>query len=99
MSKKNDKQIINDESIVRKNIEIDDADLDGEKVMMNLDKGKYFSLNEVGSRIWTIISTSMSIKGITDILIKEYDVDYETCKVEVIKFIKKLYEDDLIEIN
>ena len=41
----------------------------------------------------------MSIKGITDILIKEYDVDYETCKVEVIKFIKKLYEDDLIEIN
>lgn len=99
MSKKNDKQIINDESIVRKNIEIDDADLDGEKVMMNLDKGKYFSLNEVGSRIWTIISSSISIKGITDILIKEYDVDYETCKVEVIKFIKKLYEDDLIEIN
>ncbi|WP_293984005.1 lasso peptide biosynthesis PqqD family chaperone [uncultured Clostridium sp.] len=99
MNRKNDKQIINDESIIRKNIEIDDADLDGEKVMMNLDKGKYFSLNEVGSRIWTIISTSMSIKGITDILIKEYDVDYETCKVEVIKFIKKLYEDDLIEIN
>ena len=99
MNRKNDKQIINDESIIRKNIEIDDADLDGEKVMMNLDKGKYFSLNEVGSRIWTIISSSISIKGITDILIKEYDVDYETCKVEVIKFIKKLYEDDLIEIN
>ena len=92
MNRKNDKQIINDESIIRKNIEIDDADLDGEKVMMNLDKGKYFSLNEVESRIWTIISTSMSIKGITDILIKEYDVDYERASTSVDNFIKKLDE-------
>lgn len=91
--------IINEDTIVRKNIEIDDADLDGEKVMMNLDKGRYFALNEVGSTIWAMINNDMSIKEITNTLLKEYSVEYETCKLEVIKFIKRLYEAELVEIN
>ena len=40
---------INLDTIINKNLEIDDTDLDGEKVMMNLDKGEYFMMNEVGS--------------------------------------------------
>ena len=30
---------INLDTVINKNLEIDDTDLDGEKVMMNLDKG------------------------------------------------------------
>ena len=47
---------INLDTIINKNLEIDDTDLDGEKVMMNLERGEYFMMNEVGSRIWEIIS-------------------------------------------
>ena len=87
------------DTIINKNLEIDDTDLDGEKVMMNLDKGEYFMINEVGSRIWEIINEPMNVKGIVDALRSEYEVDEETCKDTVIEFLGRLNNADLISIS
>ena len=90
---------INLETVINKNLEIDDTDLDGEKVMMNLDKGEYFMMNEVGSRIWEIISEPINVKEIISTLRNEYEVDEETCKETVIEFLGRLDNADLISIN
>ena len=90
---------INLETVINKNLEIDDTDLDGEKVMMNLDKGEYFMMNEVGSRIWEIISEPINVKEIINTLCNEYEVDEETCKDTVIEFLGRLDNADLISIN
>ena len=90
---------INLETVINKNLEIDDTDLDGEKVMMNLDKGEYFLMNEVGSRIWEIISEPINVKEIISTLRNEYEVDEETCKDTVIEFLGRLDNADLISIN
>ena len=90
---------INLNTIINKNLEIDDTDLDGEKVMMNLDKGEYFMMNEVGSRIWEIITEPMNVKGIVDALRSEYEVDEETCKDTVIEFLGRLNNADLISVS
>ena len=87
------------DTIINKNLEIDDTDLDGEKVMMNLDKGEYFMMTEVGSRIWEIINEPMNVKGIVDALRSEYEVDEETCKDTVIEFLGRLNNADLISIS
>ena len=87
------------DTIINKNLEIDDTDLDGEKVMMNLDKGEYFMMNEVGSRIWEIISEPINVKEIISTLRNEYEVDEETCKDTVIEFLGRLDNADLISIN
>lgn len=90
---------INLETIINKNLEIDDTDLDGEKVMMNLDKGQYFMMNEVGSRIWEIISKPINVKGIIETLRSEYEVDEETCKDTVVEFLGRLNNAELISIS
>ena len=90
---------INLETVINKNLEIDDTDLDGEKVMMNLDKGEYFMINEVGSIIWEIISEPINVKEIISTLRNEYEVDEETCKDTVIEFLGRLDNADLISIN
>ena len=90
---------INLETVINKNLEIDDTDLDGEKVMLNLDKGEYFMMNEVGSRIWEIISEPINVKEIISTLRNEYEVDEETCKDTVIEFLGRLDNADLISIN
>ena len=90
---------INLDTIINKNLEIDDTDLDGEKVMMNLDKGEYFMMNEVGSRIWEIINESINVKGIIETLRSEYEVDEETCKDTVIEFLGRLNDAELISIS
>ncbi len=90
---------INLDTVINKNLEIDDTDLDGEKVMMNLDKGEYFMMNEVGSRIWEIISEPINVKEIINTLRNEYEVDEETCKDTVIEFLGRLNNANLISIN
>ena len=90
---------INLDTIINKNLEIEDTDLDGEKVMMNLEKGEYFMMNEVGSRIWEIISKPINVKDIIETLRSEYEVDEETCKCTVIDFLTGLNHAKLISIS
>jgi hypothetical protein len=87
------------ETIVNQSKDIDATDLNGEKVMMNLDMGKYFALNGVGSRIWDIIYEPITVQGVIDTLLQEYEVEYETCKNNVLEFLGRLNDDKLICIN
>ena len=89
---------VNLDSVITKNTEIDDTDLDGEKVMMNLDKGQYFMMNEVGSRIWELIEGNTPIVNIIEALTNEYDVDEETCENTVMEFLGRLKNADLIKV-
>ena len=85
--------------IVSKNFDIDDTDLDGEKVMMNLEKGQYFMMNEIGSRIWEIINENTPVQDIIATLLSEYEVDENTCRAEVLEFLGSLKNAELITIK
>lgn len=90
--------VLNKNSIVCQSNEIDATDIDGEKVMMNLEEGQYFSLNTVGSRIWDIISEKKSINDIVATLLNEYEVDEDECERSVIEYLEILKDADLINI-
>lgn len=84
--------------IFKRNENIDVSELDGQKVMMNIELGKYLMLNEVGSSIWDFIDGENSIEKIVDILTSEYDVQRDECMKSVINYIEKLKELELIEL-
>ena len=86
-------------SMIIRNAEIDDTDLDGEKVMMNLDKGQYFMMNEVGSRIWEIASEPKTVEEIVRALLNEYEVEREQCENTVVEFLGELAKSDLIKLR
>ena len=78
--------------------EIEATDLNGEKVMMNIEKGKYFALNPVGSRIWEIISDDIFVDEIVKTLLKEYEIDKESCEKSVVSYLEILENDELITV-
>jgi len=86
------------DSVVSRDPDIDAADLNGEIVMMNIDKGKYFALNEVGSRIWNMIVKPQKVGNIIDSLLTEYEIDRLTCESEVLEFLGRMYEAGLVNI-
>ncbi|MEG0238495.1 MAG: lasso peptide biosynthesis PqqD family chaperone [Clostridium sp.] len=88
--------MINTDSIVCISKEIHITNLDGDKVMMDLEKGKYFALNSIGSRIWDLAKNEISLKEVVSKLLEEYEVDKETCEKTVIEFIKKMNKEKLI---
>jgi hypothetical protein len=54
-----------------------------ELVMMDIDKGKYFSLNKVATRIWDLLDSPMEFNELCEILKDEYEVDNDQCHKEV----------------
>lgn len=77
---------------------IDETNMDGEVVMMDINEGKYYCLNSIGSRIWEIIKEPISVKELISILLAEYDVDTKVCEDEVNDFLNRIYENGLISI-
>ena len=59
-------------------------------VLMDVRGGHYFTLDEVGSRIWAGAAAGRSIPEITQTLIDEYDVDVETATADVASFVAQM---------
>ena len=91
--------MINLDSIISYRQDIDTTDIDGDKVMMDLEKGQYFALNSVASRIWEEIQSPVKLSSVVDILLQEYEVDRETCEKNVIEFIEGLNNAGLLSSN
>ena len=92
-------QNITDETLVKRNPEMLASEIDGEKVMMSMDKGEYFGLNQVGSRIWELIEEEIEVNGLIDKMLEEFDVEASECKEDVIGFLNELNEKGLIIIK
>lgn len=91
--------MININNVVSRRNDIDTTDLNGEIVMMDLEKGRYFSLNGVGSRIWEIIEEPIGINKIVDSLLEEYDVSRNECEENVLEFLGKLDDANIICVD
>lgn len=87
------------ETIVERNHEIDASDLDGEKVMMDMERGNYFMLNPIGSRIWDLINEPISVHQLVSLLREEYDVNEAECLEGVKDFLHELHHSNLLNIH
>lgn len=75
------------------------ADVGGELLMMNVERGQYFNLNAVASRIWDLLAVPMSVDGLTDALTEEYDVTPAEARREVERFLDALQDRGLLATN
>lgn len=89
--------MITEKTKIIKNSDIEVTDFGNEKVMMNLEIGRYFTLNEVGSRIWELIDKNNEVESIINGLLEEYDVSREMCREQVFKYIEDLIQYGIVK--
>jgi hypothetical protein len=75
------------------------AAVDGELVMLDVQSSRYFGLDAIGNRIWDLIAQPRSVGDLCEMLQTEFDVPGETCRADVLAFVKQLEEAELVEIR
>jgi len=75
-----------------------DDDMDGELVMMDIERGSYFALNKTATHIWTLLEQPVVIKDLCDQLTSEFNVPAEQCNKDVIDFLKNLLKRGLLQV-
>ena len=86
-------------SIVRRKDEIISGDVDGETVMMSIEKGHYHSMNLTGNRIWEILENPCTVGKMIETLKDEFDAKPEVITEELYRFLDQLLESDIIQID
>ena len=75
------------------------SDMDGEKVMLNINNGKYYNLGEIGGFIWECICSPVKVNQIVTELMNRYDVEQNLCEAHVLEYLNQLSDEKLIKIG
>ena len=65
-------------------------------LLFNIEDGNYYSLNEIGSRIWELCDGSHSVSQLVATLASEYDAPQEAIESDVAELLETLQNGKLI---
>lgn len=86
-------------SIVVASKDLVSCDLAGESVILNINNGMYYGLDQVGSWIWNTLKDPISVQDIRDHLIREYNVEAERGERDLLALLSELADEGLIEVK
>jgi DNA-directed RNA polymerase delta subunit len=69
---------------------------DIELVMINVNTGKYVSLNETGKLLWQLTEQPVTFDNIVTEFLKRYQISEEDCRKDLEPFIEKLLDKKII---
>ena len=73
-------------------------ELDGETVMVNLEKGEYYSLPPIGTRIWKMLESPQQVSDLCASLLLDFKVTPEQCAKDVLAFLNQMAEKGTIAL-
>lgn len=73
--------------------------LAGELVVLDLNSGGYYSLEDVGIRVWHLLQEPVTLPAIRDAILAEYDVDAARCENDLRALLADMAARGLIEIR
>ena len=73
--------------------------VNGATVLLNTDTGRYFTLDEIGGRAWTVLTSSSSIEEARDRLLGEYAVEPAELMRDLEALIASLRDQGLAEVG
>ncbi|MGB1254127.1 MAG: PqqD family peptide modification chaperone [Candidatus Promineifilaceae bacterium] len=74
--------------------------LDDEMVMMNIDRGSYYGLEESGTKIWEALEAPIKVNNLIDQLVNHYEgVDRAGCAADTLSFLNEMLQEELVVIH
>jgi len=74
-------------------------DLDGEAVLLETGSSRYYGLNEVGTRMWSLLHLHGDIEAVCRALLAEYEVPEDRLREDLLRFVDTLAARGLIRTD
>ena len=71
---------------------------DKSAILLNLNSGSYYELNDVAHLIVQNLNNSISFKEIKEIVIENFDIEEDKCEKDILSFLQNLIERDFLEV-
>lgn len=75
------------------------AEVDGEAVILGMERGEYYGLNPVGTRVWQLLGQPVAVRELRETIVAEYEVSAEQALVDLRALLSHLRQEGLIEVR
>lgn len=81
---------VNLDSTVSRRPDLVATAIDQDKVFLDVESGKYYGMNAIGSAIWDLLETPISVRDLCLLLKDRFDVSDQMCQEETVEFCQSL---------
>ena len=74
-------------------------DLGGESVLVSLETGRYFGLDDIGTAVWGWMQEHGALAPIVEKLVETYDVDTDTARADLEALVREMMAAGLLVVN
>ncbi len=92
-------QEVLDGAVIRPAADAVSCELAGETVILEMNSGRYFALDPIGTRVWQLLQTLSTAESLCGRLMEEYEVDSGTCRRDLSSLLGQMAENGLILIE
>ena len=71
-------------------------EIDGEAVLLDIQRGMYYGLDPIGTRVWQTLVEHGSARPVVASLVEEFDVTQDTLEGDIRRLLGELTANDLI---
>ena len=87
------------DSVLQRSDDVLYQEVGGEAVLLDLASERYFGLDPVGTRIWTLLADDDQLQVVCDTLCAEYDAEPARIRDDLLALVTQLAEAGLVKLN
>lgn len=87
---------LNRTTILVRNPDLISTNMDGDTVMMSIERGEYFGLGGIGGFVWDLLETPISVEALIQAVCNEYEVEEAKCESDILHFADLLLKNNTI---
>ncbi|UVO55779.1 PqqD family protein [Sphingomonas sp. SUN039] len=76
-----------------------EAEVGGELVGLDIERGSCFGFNATATRIWHLVGTPQSLGTLCDALMAEHEVDRATCLADTAAVLRVMADEQLVALR
>jgi hypothetical protein len=70
-----------------------------ETVLLSRSTGRYYCLNDVATRMWSLLAAGATVAGVADALVEEFDVPGTRVAADLLAFVRELAAHGLVSVS
>lgn len=88
--------MINRDSCPRRCDQVIAQKAENDFLLLNMEDGNYYSLNEIGGRVWQLCDGTHTVSQVVSVLAAEYDAPYPVLEKDVVDLLEDFRKGKLI---
>ena len=73
--------------------------LENEVVILHLQQGLYYGLNEVGAAVWNAVQQPQTVEVLRGLILENFEVSPEQCQRDLMELLQDMAKAGLIEVR